>query len=231
MVAGPNGAGKTTMQKELMYNTEHLDEFINADTIAAALAPLHPETMALTASKLLIKRMTDLIEQGKSFAFESTGAGKNFLKHLKYAKTCGYHIDLFFICLGSPDQAIARVKQRVLQKGHHIPTETIIRRFHLGLKNLKEHYLPLSDSAIIVTNAYDDPDNSLLEQKQANSSFHSELLSAHKCSFNRALKKAVSTDTVLVYLENDQVQEVCPPYSLSLMPLEQLKIEAPPPII
>ncbi len=50
MIAGPNGAGKTTMTLELIGTKLALYEFINADEIARGLAPLHPESMALTAS-------------------------------------------------------------------------------------------------------------------------------------------------------------------------------------
>ena len=58
MIAGPNGAGKTTMARELITNRSSvLYEFINADEIAKGLAPRHPEGMALTASKLMIKRL------------------------------------------------------------------------------------------------------------------------------------------------------------------------------
>lgn len=62
MIAGPNGAGKTTTTLELIANQTMLYEFINADEIAKGLAPLHPESMALTASKLMIKRLKELLD-------------------------------------------------------------------------------------------------------------------------------------------------------------------------
>lgn len=43
--------------------------------------------------------------------------------------------------------------QRVAQGGHHIPKETIIRRYHLGLRNLLKYYLPVADSAMILDNS------------------------------------------------------------------------------
>ena len=75
MVAGPNGARKTTMTLELISNLPMFYEFINADEIAKALAPLHPETVALTASKLMIKRMKELVHANKNFTFETTASG------------------------------------------------------------------------------------------------------------------------------------------------------------
>ncbi len=128
MIAGPNGAGKTTMILELLANSSILYEFINADEIARGLAPKHPESMALTASKLMIRRLRELLEEDKSFAFETTGAGTNYLKYLKTAKSKGYDIILFFLWLANPKQAVKRVAQRVKQGGHHIAKDIIFRR-------------------------------------------------------------------------------------------------------
>ncbi len=89
MIAGPNGAGKTTMTMELITDGTMLYEFLNADEIAKGLAPLHPESMALTASKLMIRRLKELLDSDKSFAFETTASGTNYLKHLKLAKSKG----------------------------------------------------------------------------------------------------------------------------------------------
>lgn len=153
MIAGPNGAGKTTMALALIPSLPMLYEFINADEIARGLAPLHPESVALTASKLMIKRLRELLEAQQSFAFETTAAGTNYLKHLKEAKARGYEINLMYLWLATPEQAIKRVAQRVVQGGHHVPTETIRRRYYAGLKNILKSYLPLADTAIILDNS------------------------------------------------------------------------------
>lgn len=165
MIAGPNGAGKTTMILELLSSSSILYEFINADEIAKGLAPKHPESMALTASKLMIKRLKELLEKNKNFAFETTAAGTNYLRHLKIAKSKGYQIILFFLWLDSPKQAVQRVAQRVKQGGHHIPKNIIFRRYHAGLENLLTHYLPLADIAILMNNSLQDSVNRLIARK------------------------------------------------------------------
>jgi predicted ABC-type ATPase len=152
MIAGPNGAGKTTTAVSFITG-EMIDEFLNADEIARGLAPLHPDSMALTASKLLLKRLKELLEAKKNFAFETTGAGTNYIRHLKQAQEIGYEIFLLFLWLPSPDLAVERVANRVKQGGHHIPEDTIRRRYFLGLKNLIKYYLPLVDKAFIIDNA------------------------------------------------------------------------------
>jgi predicted ABC-type ATPase len=102
----------------------------------------------------MITRFRDLLKTNKSFAFETTGAGINYVKHLQEAQSNGYEVHL----IPSPEVAINRVAQRVVQGGHHIPEDTIIRRYYAGLKNLIRHYLPLSDSALIL-------DNSIVENR------------------------------------------------------------------
>src|SRR5689334_5202195 len=147
-----------------------LYEFINADEIARGLAPLHPESMALTASKLMMKRLKELLEADKSFAFETTAAGTNFVKHLKAAKSKGYEIGLTFLWLSSPEQAVKRVIQRVKQGGHYVPEEAIVRRYRAGIKNLLAHYLPFADSALIMDNSSEESLKRLIARKKINSS-------------------------------------------------------------
>lgn len=156
MIAGPNGAGKTTIASRLVPDLPMLYEFINADEIARGLAPLHPETVALAASKLMIKRLRELFEANKSFAFETTAAGTNYIKYLKEAKARGYELGLMFLWVSSPKQAIRRVRNRVIQGGHNIPDETVRRRYYLGVKNLLRHYLPLADFVLILDNSEED---------------------------------------------------------------------------
>ncbi len=97
MIAGPNGSGKTTTAQSILSQQLKIYEFINADEIAKGLAPLHPESMNLTASKLMVTRLRDLLKSNKSFAFETTGAGKNYLKYLDQAKVEGYEINLMYL--------------------------------------------------------------------------------------------------------------------------------------
>jgi len=153
MISGPNGAGKTTMARLLTKNSTALYEFINADEIAKGLAPLHPESVAVAASKLMLRRMHELLDTGKSFAFETTASGSNYIKHLKAAKENGYEFYLVYLWLRSPEYAVNRVAQRVKQGGHHVPEEVIIRRYHSGIRNFFVHYLPLSDQALILDNS------------------------------------------------------------------------------
>jgi predicted ABC-type ATPase len=170
MIAGPNGAGKTTMTLELIADGSMLYEFINADEIAKGLAPLHPESMALTASKLMIQRLKELLTANKSFAFETTASGINYIKHLELAKSKKYEINLTFLWLASPEEAVKRVAERVKQGGHHVSEETIVRRYYAGLKNLLNHYLPIADRAYILDNSSEESLKRMIARKNMNGS-------------------------------------------------------------
>lgn len=55
IVAGPNGAGKTTFALDYLPRVANCRIFVNADLIAAGLAPLAPEGKAITASRLFLR--------------------------------------------------------------------------------------------------------------------------------------------------------------------------------
>ncbi len=145
MIGGPNGAGKTTLAKELLPKFLAINEFVNADNIASGLSPFNPDSMAIAAGKLMLKRIQSLIAEEKSFAFETTCAGKNHQQTLKKCKEQGYETNLIFLWLADVDLAIQRVSARVKNGGHNIPTDIILRRYKSGLSNLLNIYIPLCD--------------------------------------------------------------------------------------
>ena len=50
IVAGPNGAGKTTFALNYLPQVAGCNVFVNADLIAAGIAPLAPEGRAISAT-------------------------------------------------------------------------------------------------------------------------------------------------------------------------------------
>jgi predicted ABC-type ATPase len=101
----------------------------------------------------MLKRFEELLGAKRSFAFETTGSGTNYIKHLREAQISGYEVYLMFLWLPSPDLAVERVANRVKQGGHFIPEDTIRRRYLAGRKNLIKYYLPLVDRALILDNS------------------------------------------------------------------------------
>lgn len=165
IIAGPNGAGKTTTALSVFPSFTEVYEFINADEIARGLAPLHPESMALMASKLMIKRLQDLLKAEKSFAFETTASGRNYIKYLNEAREKKYEIHLMYLWLNNDNLAVERVAKRVAQGGHHIPEETIRKRYSLGIINIIKYYLPLAYSAVFLDNSNFESQEVIAEKK------------------------------------------------------------------
>lgn len=142
VIAGPNGAGKTTFARSFLPLEAQCPRFINADLIAAGLAPFAPETAAIRAGRLMLEEIAGSVRRSESFAFETTLAGLSYVPHIKAWRAAGYHVSLFFLALPNAEVAIARVALRVSQGGHRIPEEVIRRRFAAGAQNLETAYKP-----------------------------------------------------------------------------------------
>ena len=82
ILAGPNGAGKTTFARAFLPQEAGVPRFINADLIAAGLAPFAPERAAIQAGRLMLDEIQRSTDRGESFAFETTLAGLNWLRRI-----------------------------------------------------------------------------------------------------------------------------------------------------
>ncbi len=157
IIAGPNGAGKTTFAREFLPNEAGCPVFVNADLIAAGLAPFAPQTAAVQAGRLMLGELQRHFSNRESFAFEKTLSGKAYLRHITTWQAGGYRVELIFLKLNSADEAVARVAQRVKQGGHHIPEPVIRRRFAAGLENFTQHYAAAVDAWALYDNSGDLP--------------------------------------------------------------------------
>ena len=157
IIAGPNGAGKTTFAREFLPNEAGCPVFVNADLIAAGLAPFAPETAALHAGRLMLQEMDRHFDARRSFAFETTLSGRAYLGRIKQWQSVGYKVKLIFLKLDSAEEATARVAQRVRQGGHQIPETVIRRRFEAGFNNFRRHYAPTVNSWALYDNAGPQP--------------------------------------------------------------------------
>jgi predicted kinase len=100
---------------------------VNADSIAAGLSPFNPESVAIEAGRIMLKRIEELLSAGVDFAFETTLATRSYLSLIKVAHAREYKVTLLFIWLDSPKTALQRVARRVA-KG-----DTILRRMSLSV--------------------------------------------------------------------------------------------------
>ena len=153
IISGPNGAGKTTASYTVLPKILQCKEFVNADEIARGLSPFNPESVAIEAGRLMLKRISDLLQRNESFSIETTLSSRSYFRLVEKAHSQGYDVTLLFFWLKSPQQAIERVAERVAKGGHDIPKDIIVRRYWEGLDNLFKIYMPIVDTWILVNNS------------------------------------------------------------------------------
>ncbi|MCB4755445.1 MAG: zeta toxin family protein [Elusimicrobia bacterium] len=157
IIAGPNGSGKTTFAKEFLPSVAKCDLFVNADLIAQGLSPLSPVSANMKAGRLQLTQIREFALQRRTFAFETTLAGKTYSHLLRKLKEQGYEIHIYFLWVSSVELALKRIEERVKSGGHNVPEKDVRRRYKAGLINLFSLYQPLADSVTIVENSGSTP--------------------------------------------------------------------------
>lgn len=143
VLGGINGAGKTSSALPVVRNTIGIPCFVNADTIARGLNAFDPESEAVKAGRIMLDHLHDLADRRRSFSFETTLSARTYAPWLETLGAMGYVSHLFYFWLNSPELAVSRVAERVRSGGHHIPEETIRRRYAKSVRNFLELYRPV----------------------------------------------------------------------------------------
>lgn len=157
IVASPNGAGKSTFAQSFLPNEAGCFNFINADLIAAGIAPLRPEMAGLEAGRILLWKMDAFVDEEATFGFETTLSGTGYVGRIQKMKGSGYRIVLFYLWVPSADFAVARVRSRVVEGGHNVPEEDLRRRFTKSWNNFESIYQGLADKWIVFDNSGEEP--------------------------------------------------------------------------
>lgn len=152
IIAGCNGAGKTTASFTILPQVLDCEEFVNADEIARGLSPFHPERVPIDAGRLMLTRISTLLQARTTFAVETTLSTHSYVGLVKRAHNAGYKVELLFFWLSSPEVAVQRVAKRVSEGGHNIPTDVIYRRYKAGIKNLINIYSNIVDAWTLIDN-------------------------------------------------------------------------------
>jgi predicted ABC-type ATPase len=91
----------------------------------------------------MLEHLHELAAARKSFAFETTLSGRAYAPWLGGLVRDGYAVHLFYYWLDSADMAIRRVADRVRAGGHHVPDDTVRRRYARSVRNFLELYRPV----------------------------------------------------------------------------------------
>lgn len=153
IISGCNGAGKTTASYTVLPEILNCREFVNADEIAKGLSPFNPESVAIEAGRLMLRRIEELLNRNESFSIETTLSTKSYINLVRKAQKKGYHVHLIFFWLETSDLAVQRVAERVSKGGHNIPNDVILRRYKAGICNLFNIFMKEVDLWMIYDNS------------------------------------------------------------------------------
>jgi len=151
IISGANGSGKTTFAKSFAQINNFY--FINADEIAKELDSKNITKFKIKAGKMFFAEFKKRLEIDNSFVIETTLSGKYLINYIKKAKELDFNTSLIYLFLENPNTNINRVKNRVLNGGHHIPKDDIIRRYYRSKNMFYNVYKNLVDSWSIYYNS------------------------------------------------------------------------------
>jgi predicted ABC-type ATPase len=166
IIAGPNGAGKTTFALKYLPEVAGCQHFVNADLIAAGMAPLAPERWQVAASRIFLTEVERHIQARRDFGFETTLAGRCYLRLIRRLRMAGWRVELIYLALPNAEMAKMRVAERVSHGGHNIPVPDIERRFLRSLENLFGAYASLVDRTVCFLNSGETPEIIFTQQDQ-----------------------------------------------------------------
>ncbi len=153
IISGCNGSGKTTASYMLLPELLDCSEFVNSDEFAKSLAPFHPESAYITASRYMLRKSQYLFEKREDFCIETTLATRSLIKMVRSAQEQGYFVTVVYLWLRDPEIAVQRVAARVEAGGHDVPPDVIRRRYYAGLQYFFDTYAPVCDKWILVDNS------------------------------------------------------------------------------
>nr|WP_217283594.1 AAA family ATPase [Aquabacterium terrae] len=167
VLAGVNGAGKSSVGGALL--AEHGLTWFNPDSLAReliashGLAPADANARAWTFGR---QRLEAAIAGGLNHAFETT-LGATTIPELLEQASRSHDVVMLYCGLGSLEQHLERVRQRVVQGGHDIPEAKIRERWLSSRANLVRLLpvlarLQVFDNSIDVAPGEDIPDPRLV---------------------------------------------------------------------
>jgi predicted ABC-type ATPase len=136
VLAGVNGAGKSSIGGHLLEQ--------------AGLSWFNPDIFAREMVKTLgygqaeanaaawhegMRRFDSALENGQSYAFETTLGGRSVPARIR-AAAASHDVLIWFCGLSTPEQHISRVHARVARGAHDIPEDLIRRRYQHARENL-----------------------------------------------------------------------------------------------
>ena len=163
VIAGPNGTGKTTITEKLLKHEWTEDTvYINPDFIANEMfGNWNSYESVIEAANYSEKLRHDLILEKKNIAFETVFSTQEKVDFILDAKSKGYFVRFFFVCVDDPTINAQRVALRVMEGGHDVPISKIIKRYYKSIENSVK-IMNIVDRAYFYDNSISDQDPKLM---------------------------------------------------------------------
>ena len=135
IVAGPNGSGKTHIRQGVSAQLREVFQLCERGSDRPGIIAFEPRIAAIKAGRLVLSRIHDFAKSGSDFGFETTLSGRTHLNMLRGLKAGGYRVHIFFLWLPGVELSLLRIKDRVLEGGHNVPSGDVRRRFTRSISN------------------------------------------------------------------------------------------------
>lgn len=129
---------KTKAAKSLIEKSNSINHEINFEIIDDLIIDKARNAMSYEASLIGSFIRMLLYKQNRSFSFETVMSHVSKIDELRYAKSKGYRVYLYFICTDDAEINVSRVKDRVVKGGHDVNRKNIIDRYPKTLENLMD---------------------------------------------------------------------------------------------
>lgn len=111
----------------------------------------------MTAGRILIARLDELVEARVDFALESTLSGVWLAHRIPNWQNAGYQVEIHYTRLRDADLAAERIRTRVSEGGHHVPDEAVRRRFQRSWHLFETLYRNRANRWIVYDNSQSEP--------------------------------------------------------------------------
>jgi len=124
IIGGVNGSGKSSFTGAKKEDNAIWGVVIDVDKITAI-----NKVFPVEGAKISLHRIQKCLDEGISFAQETTLAGYKTEQTAIKAKELGYFVRLYYIGLDTPEECLKRIANRVARGGHDIGEVDVRRRF------------------------------------------------------------------------------------------------------
>jgi predicted ABC-type ATPase len=80
----------------------------------------------------------ELLDEGKTFTFETVMSSRDKVEFMKEARERGYRVYLYFVATDDPEINLDRVRRRVIQGGHPVPEDKVRKRYRESIDLMTE---------------------------------------------------------------------------------------------